>query len=190
MTAATFSIAAAAAASAAATATATFAAEDLGGLFDFLKGGFAVLKEGACELQGLASQGVIEVNGDLVVCNLDDGSHEVVTLAVHEGHLGTREDVLVVELTVDLEHLTWHRTHQLLVALAECFGSLEREVEGVTRLQLCQLLLEGFDHETHACDKGNGLAVRRFVEQLMTCCAVGEHLICYLDVLLGHTLLV
>lgn len=178
--------AASASASTAATATTALTAEDLGGLLDFLQGGFAVLVERARELQGLAGQWVVEIYGHFVVRNLYDGSHEMVAFAVHEGHFGTGEDVLVVEFAVNLEDLTRYGTHQLLVALAEGLCGLEGEVEGGSGGKLCQLLLEGFNHQTHSRDKSYGLGGLGLIQQLMAGSGVGVHLVGHLKESLGH----
>ena len=106
----------------------------------------------------------------------------MVALAVHQRHLSTGEDVLAVELSVDLEDLAGHAAHEVLVALAESLGGLQREVELVASGELAQVFLETRDHQAHARDEGDGAAGRCFIQQFVTGGRAREHTISHLNI--------
>ncbi len=82
-------------------ATVTAACQHLDGLIDFFLCGIAVLADGACKVEGLASQGVIGIDGDAIFLYLHHSGHELMVLAVCQCDDGIRIDVLMVEMTVD-----------------------------------------------------------------------------------------
>ena len=117
---------------------------------------FSVLVERYRELQELAGQRVVEVNGYVSVGHADDSAKELVAFAVHQRHFGAGEDVLVVEFPADFKCLAWHGAHEVLVALAERIGRLKGEVELLAWIEPGQPLLEGIDHQPHARDESYG----------------------------------
>ena len=81
--------------------TVTAACQHLDGLVDLFLCGVAVFADGACEVERLACQRVIGVDGDAIFLHLHDSGHELMILAICQGDDGIGVDVLMVEMTVD-----------------------------------------------------------------------------------------
>ena len=79
----------------------TATCQHLDGLVDLFLCGIAVLADGACEVECLACQGMVSVNGDAVFLYLHHSGHKLMILAICQGDDGIGVDVLVVEMTVD-----------------------------------------------------------------------------------------
>ena len=71
----------------------------------FFISGIAILYDCSSEVQGLACERVVGVNGDTVFLDLLDFGHELVVFVVHQGNNSVFEDILVVEMTVDHENI-------------------------------------------------------------------------------------
>jgi hypothetical protein len=102
----------------------------------------AVLEYGALELQSLACQGMVGIEGHTVVLNLGDVGHEVLFVLTSEGDDGTRIDICAVELAINLEKLATKLADALLVVFAKSLGGGKGEVEGLVLVQCCDVGLE------------------------------------------------
>ena len=71
----------------------------------FILSGLTVLYHGSSEVQCLASQGMVGVEGDAIFLDFQDFSHETVVFVVHQGDDGTFVDIVVVEVAIDHERL-------------------------------------------------------------------------------------
>ena len=126
---------------------------------NLILGGIAVLQQQTGELQGLACQGVVGVDGHAVFLNADDTCHEPLVVLVGHRDDGSGEDVLTVKLAVDDERLALQVVYTLFVVFAESLGWRQGEVELVAWLQLDEMLLEGIERESQACDEIERLAL-------------------------------
>ena len=81
--------------------TVTAACQHLDGLVDLFLCGVAVFADGAREVEHLACQRVIGVDGNAIFLHLHDSGHELVVLTICQGDDGIGVDVLMVEMTVD-----------------------------------------------------------------------------------------
>ena len=81
--------------------TVTATCQHLDGLVDLFLCGVAVFADGAREVEHLACQRVIGVDGNAIFLHLHDSGHELVVLTICQGDDGIGVDVLMVEMTVD-----------------------------------------------------------------------------------------
>ena len=124
-------------------ATAASACQMLDQVLYFILSGLTVLYHGSSEVQCLASQGMVGVEGDAIFLDFQDFGHETVVFVVHQGDDGTFVDIVVVEMTVDHERLPAQFMNTFRVVCSECVSGLQGEVERCAALFLDQLLLEG-----------------------------------------------
>ena len=87
-------------------ATAASASHMLDEVLDLLLGGLAILDDLTLEVESLACQWVIGVDGNAVFLDLNDLGHELVILIIHQSDYCTLVDIIVVEMSVDGEYLT------------------------------------------------------------------------------------
>ena len=145
--------------------TVTAACQHLDGLADLLLGGIAVLYDGAREVERLASQRVVGIDGDAVFLDLHDLGHKLMVFAIRQGDDGIREDVIVVEMAVDREYLTVDLMNALRLVGTEGLLRGEGEVEGVALRMLGHFRLESVEGDTKTSDKLEGaLCARLFLE--------------------------
>ena len=83
----------------------TTACQHLDGLVDLFLCGIAVLDNGTCEVECLACQRVVGVDGNTVFLHLHDLGHKLMVVAIGQRDDGIGVDVLVVEMAVDREDL-------------------------------------------------------------------------------------
>ena len=138
-------------------ATVAATCQHLDGLVDFLLCGVAILADGASEVERLASQRVVGVDGHAVFLHLHDFGHKLMVLAVGQGDDGIGVDVVMVEMTVDREHLTVDLMNTLGLVGTEGLCWLENKVEAVALRMLDHLLLEGVEGDAKTCDKLEGV---------------------------------
>ena len=134
-------------------ATAAAACQVLDEMLYFLLGGLTVLNDCTREVQRLACQGMVGIDGHAVFLNLHHLSHKLVVLVVHQGDNGTLKNILVVEMSVYGKYLAVHLVHTLGYILAEslCWSQLEIKVAAL--LKALYLLLEGIECYAEAGDK-------------------------------------
>ena len=133
---------AAASAVVAAAAAASLATEEVDEVLYLLVCCLTFFEHASLEVEGLASQRVVEVHFHLVVGDGEHASVEMVSVFVLQGNDGALEDVLVVEMAVDLEDGTVEVEHSrcLIVAVGLVFCQLE--VEGGSRIEVHHLFLK------------------------------------------------
>ena len=132
-------------------------------------GGLAVLDHLTSKLQGLTCQWVVRVYRHAVFLNLHHLRHEALVILTHQGDDGSLEDVLMVEMTVDREYVALQLMLSLGDILSKSLFGLEGEVEGRAFLLLLQLLFEGVEGGTEACDKlKRALCTRLLLESTLS----------------------
>ena len=104
--------------------------------------GIAILDYDTCEVQQLACQRVVGINGYAVFLNLHHLRHKLMILIVHQGDGGAFKDVLVIEVTIDRKYLTIHLVLAFWHIFAKSIFWLKGEVEVSALLQTAYLLLE------------------------------------------------
>ena len=134
-------------------------------VLDFLCGSIAVFEDSTNKLKRLAGQWVIGIYGYVVFCHLDDASHEAVLLLVHQCDDGTFKDMLMVEMTINGEVLTFHLVHTLLIINAKSFFRGYREVKLLAWLQLDNMLLESIERHAKATDEYKRSALLSLLNQ-------------------------
>ena len=139
--------------SAAVTVTTTATCQVLHHVVYLFLGSFAVLQHSAFEIECLASQWVIEVHLYLLFANLQHATVEALALLVLQGYDGILIDVLVVEVSVDAEHIAIEVEDVFLVILAIALLLAQGELEVLTLLCGNHLLLELIEGETKAGDE-------------------------------------
>lgn len=137
----------------AATAAAAAACETLHQVLYLFLCGFTVLHDLTDEVEYLACQRVVGVNGHPVVLDLDDLSHELVVLIIRECDDRALVDILAVETAVDHKDLALQFVDPLRFIGTESLVWLEAEVERGTFLQIYQFLLELVECDAESCDK-------------------------------------
>ncbi len=111
-------------------ATAAAACQVLDEMLYFLLGGLTVLNDCTREVQRLACQGMVGIDGHAVFLNLHDLGHKLVVVGVRQGDDGSLEDIVVVEMAVDGEHITGEFVYALRDIFAECLRRFKDEIEG------------------------------------------------------------
>lgn len=134
-------------------ATAASASHVLDEVLNLLLGGLAVLDDLTLEVESLASQGVIGVDGYAVFLDLNNLGHELVVLIVHQSDDSTLENIIVVEVAIDGEHLAANLMYTLGNILAESLSRCELEIKVATFLQILYFLLECIESYAESCDK-------------------------------------
>jgi hypothetical protein len=122
-------------------------------VLNLLLGSLAVLDDFTLEVEGLAGQGVICVDGNTVFLDLNDLGHELVFLIVHQSDNCTFENILVVKMPIDGEHLAANLMYTLGNILAESLCRSELEIKVATLLQILYFLLESIKSYAESCDK-------------------------------------
>ena len=111
--------------------------------------------------------------------------HEALAGLVHQGHHGVFAYMLVVELSVYVEHLFVEFLHGLLMILAEGFRLRYHEVEVLADVQCREFVLEGGQVHSHVADKEEGLSLGGLLQQFFLSLSDGVELVGY-----GHILVV
>ena len=137
-------------------ATMTATCQHLDGLVDFLFRSIAVLADGACEVERLASQRMVGIYGDSVFLHLHHLGHELMVVAVCQRDDGIGVDVIVVEMTIDREYLTVDLVNALRFVGAKGLLRREDKVESIALRMLGYLLLEGVEGNAKTSDKLEG----------------------------------
>ena len=134
-------------------ATAASASHMLDEVLDLLLGGLAILDDLTLEVESLACQWVIGVDGYAVFLDLNDLGHELVILIIHQSDDCTLENIIVVEVAIDGEYLAANLMYTLGNILAESLCRCELEIKVTTFLQILYFLLECIESYAESCDK-------------------------------------
>ena len=100
-------------------ATAASASHVLYKVLNLLLGGLAVLDDLTLEVESLAGQRVIGVDGYSVFLDLNDLGHELVIFIVHQSDNCALENIIVVEVAIYGEYLAANLMYTLGNILAE-----------------------------------------------------------------------
>ena len=122
-------------------------------VLNLLLGGLAVLDDLTLEVESLACQWVIGVDGYAVFLDLNDLGHELVILIIHQSDDCTLENIIVVEVAIDGEYLAANLMYTLGNILAESLCRSEFEIKVATLLQILYFLLECIESYAESCDK-------------------------------------
>ena len=134
----------------AATAAATIMpAEEL---LDLLGRSIVDFLDSADELEVFACQGVVEVEYDDFVLDLEDATTDDLSVGRVQGQRSTFDDQSIELAFAVYEDLTGQLLDGFVRRLAVGIFALEDEVELVPCLEAEELLLEGGQHHTHALD--------------------------------------
>ena len=85
---------------------------------------------------------MIEVHLHLVVCNFENTSVETVAILILQGHDGILEDILMIEMSVDAEHLAFEVEDACSLTIAVCLVLVELKLKVGTSLKTYNLLLK------------------------------------------------
>lgn len=108
----------------------------------FLLGGVADCEDLACEVEGLAGHGMVEVHHDAVVLDfMDFAVHYAALLVHHRYHVADCEETFL-NLSVHFEDVLGQLDYHVGVVLAVAFGRSEGELKCVTGLLAGYVLLE------------------------------------------------
>ena len=152
-----------------ATAAATTAATTchvLDQVLNLLLCGLAVLNDSALEVQGLACQWVVGVDGDTVFLNLHHLGHELVVLIIHQGDHCTLEDIIVIKVAVHCKYLAAHLVYTFCHILTESLCWCQLEIEVATFLETLHLLLESVEGYAEPGDELKGTVVASLLFKL------------------------
>ena len=159
-----------------ATATASLTADDLSHLGDFVCCCLTALQNLTAEVELQASQWVVEVASNLIICDVLYYSVEVVAILVLQWDDGTYLYVLSIKLTIDSKDLLVKVEYALVIVQTVSLLWLQLEVELLTLSQVNYLLLKCWQSNTHAADEE---------ERTLVCSALDKHLfavitLCYI----------
>ena len=160
-------LAVAAAVVAAATATASLTADDLSHLGDFVCCCLTALQNLTAEVELQASQWVVKVASNLIVCDVLYHCVEVVAILVLQWDDGTYLYVLSVKLSIDSEDLLVEVDYALVIVQTISLLRIQLEVELFALSQINYLLLESRQGYTHTADEE---------ERTLICSALNQHL--------------
>ena len=121
-------------------------------IYLFLRG-FTVLQYGTLKIECLTCQRVVEVHLHLVLIDFHDATIETVSLLVLQRNNGILEDMLVVEVAVDAEHLTIEVEYQFVVIFAIAIFLAQRNLEVLAFLSSYHLLLKLVEGKAEASDE-------------------------------------
>ena len=129
--------------------------------------GLAVLHHLTGEVQGLACQRMVGIDGHTVFFNLDDLCHEMLVLIVHQGNDCPLVDILVVEMAVDRKDATVDFMHALRLVGAKSILRLQDKVESIAFCQAHHLLFECVECYAKTSDKLKGLLLASLLLQVL-----------------------
>ena len=118
----------------------------------FLRG-FTVLQYGTLKIECLACQWVVEVHLHFVLADFHHATIEAFALLVLQGHDSILINMLVVEVSVDAEHLAVEVEHQLIVILSITLLLAQCEFEVLTLSGSFHLLFELVESKAKAGDE-------------------------------------
>ena len=122
-----------------------------------------VLLHLADEVQFLASQRVVRVDGDTVVLDLYDLGHKLMVFGIVHRDDGSLEDMLVVELAVDAEDITLQLVDAFGDIFSESFIGLQGEIKRFALLQTDEVLLKGVEGDAVSGDELEGTVCARLL---------------------------
>ena len=142
-----------AATSAAVTVTTTATCQVLHHVVNLFLGSLAVLQHSAFEIERLTGQWVVEVHLYLLFTNFQYATIEALALFVLQGNDGILIDMLVVEVSVDAEHVAVEVEDVLVMIFSIALFLAQRKLKVLAFLSGNHLLLELVEGKTKACDE-------------------------------------
>ena len=137
-----------------------------------------VLLHLADEVQFLASQRVVRVDGDAVVLDLHDLSHKLMVFRIVHCDDGSLEDMLVVELAVDAEDITLQLVDAFGDIFSESFIGLQGEIKRFAPLLTDEVLLKGVEGDAVSGDELKGTVCARLLFQRLFSVSHSVQLVC------------
>ena len=130
------------------------------------------------EVQFLASQRVIGVDGDAVVLDFHYLSHKLMVFGIVHRDDGSLEDMLVVELSVDAEDVTLQLVDALRDIIPESFIGLQGEIKLFALLHTDEVLLKGVEGDAVSGDELEGTVCARLLLQRLFSVIHSVQLVC------------
>lgn len=134
-------------------------------LYFFVRG-LARLYYMSLEVQRLAGQGVVKVNGNLVLVNVEHFCEKPVAVVVLQRYDGVLIYVFVVEVAVYAEYVPVKVYHVFLLVVAVCVVLLQGEVECCAGFESCYFLFKSIERYAVAADKLERLFVGSLFDKL------------------------
>ena len=120
---------------------------------------------------------MVEVHLYLVLTDFHDTTIETVTLLVLQWDDGILEDMLVVEVAVDAEHLTIKVEYQFVMIFAIAIFLAQRNLEVLAFLSSYHLLLKLVEGKAEASDECEGLLGSGLFNEFFSVVAVNIQLV-------------
>ena len=108
-------------------------------------GGLAALYHLTGKAQGLACKGMVKVHLHLVVGDLQHTSVESVAILILKWHYGIDKHILMVEMSVDAEHITVKAQHTLCLMVTIGMVLVQFKLKVCSCLQFGNLLFKVFE---------------------------------------------
>jgi len=153
-------------------------------MFNLFCCGFTILDDCTFEGQVFACQRMVQVNLHLFFTHLDNTAVETVSFLVLKRNDSILVDMLVVEMTVDAEHLALQIEYQVVPVVAISLIVGNGEVKTVTFLQTSNLLFEGVEGYSETCNKLERALLGGLFRHLLAILSVNKQLVGHFHVLI------
>ena len=130
---------------------------------------------------------VVQINSHSGSGYFAHGGVEVMTFIVLQGDDGTREDVFVVKLAVNLEHILRYGAYTFRHVFAVGFGARDDELELVTFGKRSDFVFEAFEGSAQARDEQERMFSCCFFHQFRLSVFFDIQLVCHGNVLVFHS---
>ena len=157
----------------------TAARQHLDELLDFFFGSFSFLDYLSLEVQGLACQWVVGVDGHAVILDLHYLGHKLMVFGIVHGDDGSLEDMLLVELAVDGEDITLQLMHSLRDIFPKGFIGLQGEIKLGALLLSHEVFLKGVEGDAVSGDELKGTVFARLFLQCLFSISHSVQLVCH-----------
>ena len=153
-------------------------------MFNLFCCGLTILDDCTLEGQILACQRMVQVYLHLFFTHLDNTAVETVSFLVLKRNDSILVNMLVVEMTVDTEHLALQIEYQIvpIVAISLIVGN--GEVETIAFLQTGNLLFEGVEGYSETCNKLERTLFGGLFRHLLAIFSVNKQLVGHFHVLI------
>ena len=170
-----------------ATASTTFTTQHIDETLDFLIGSIAQGYDCSLEMQGFASQGVVEVNDYGLVFYFKYQSLETVAVCIDQRKNCALIDHVTVEMPIDAEFFFLQLEHVFFFIGSVGFFFCQYEVEGLAYAVTQDLLFKAFKGYAHTGNELIGMFYRGFLYHLVNALFVIDiQLVGYSYVLVGN----
>ena len=123
-------------------ATATLTTQAIDKSLNLVLSGLTALDNLTREAESLTRKRIIEIHLHLVVGNFANTSVETVAILILQGHDSIHKDILMVEMSVDTEHLTIEVEDARSLTITVGFVLVELKLKVSSSLKTCDLLFK------------------------------------------------